>query len=45
MRIVDAISIANYYNGKFSFLIKRLFFVSKFFKKIKKFLIKKKPFS
>ena len=41
MRIVDAISIANYYNGKFSFLIKKAFLFQNFFKKIKKFLIKK----
>lgn len=44
MRIVDAISIANYYNGKFSFLIKRLSLFQNFFKKIKKFLIKKNLF-
>ncbi len=44
MKTVDAISAANIYTGKYSYIINRLSFLQYFFKKIKIYLIKKNYF-
>jgi len=43
-KLVDALSLANKYNGKFRYFIRSFIFIQPLFKELKKFLINKKYF-
>lgn len=44
MKFIDAVSVSKKYSGRFSFIIKKLFFLENTFKKIKIFFLKKNYF-